>query len=797
MGELRFIGRRKLLGEFQQHIYHTLSGQPRILLIEGLTGIGKTRLLAELERIARGQELETYIDSCPETSTELGVPFARLLSHLDYEAMLEAPHGTRLDRRFDMAAQTTPAPTLEKAKQDHVTFLMGFSRTLIRLAQTRPLLVTIDNLHAADQPALDLFEYLAFTLAETRPAALLLVGSHRPVAPESPVGRLLSRLRREPIAHPLALSGFDEAETREFLQHAGVTRPTHQLVQTLVNTTHGIPLFIHEAVHHAERAGALYTRGGFLAVRPDAVAALALPKDISAAIAQRLDDLPADCLDILTLAALVGDAFEADLLEALSHCDRTAIETALHTAAAHGIIESEDTQYRFHHTPFRQGLATRPSRHARQHLHLRIATALEQTGGARLLKIAHHVFEAGPLVDAHTLFHYAERAGHQAFSRFAWRDAARYYETALGVNAPISGRARLHQQAGLSHYRNQDAGPALEHFEQARALCRASGDVTGLAHALIWLVRVRMTHASVSMGALAPYVEELETLLEPLETSNLGLHGHVLTVLAQAYRHARQAQKGIDYAQRALAIGRRVHDDRLCAQAAHALGLTQLGSLQVESAIASWQEALQAARAANDLMLQRLALANLPHAFNLQGSLEASEATALEGRDLTQSLQDWSQRSKALSHLTSIAAARGHYDDATQYARETMAMLERSNYPWGGFRALGALACASAMRGLWAEVNRALDLLLQPGRVFATPGSVVQVFVRVFRQLILGYQGKRLTEYIVPLHDELMAVVAYDTYSLAPLCAMIELGDLTLMPWLTDKSQPHYFLIIP
>jgi hypothetical protein len=60
------------------------------------------------------------------------------------------------------------------------------------------------------------------------------------------------------------------------------------------------------------------------------------------------------------------------------------------------------------------------------------------------------------------------------------------------------------------------------------------------------------------------------------------------------------------------------------------------------------------------------------------------------------------------------------------------------------------------------------------------------VFVRVFRQLILAYQSQQLTEYIAPLHDELMQVSTHDTYSLAPLCAMIELGELTLNPAVTE-----------
>ncbi len=294
-------------------------------------------------------------------------------------------------------------------------------------------------------------------------------------------------------------------------------------------------------------------------------------------------------------------------------------------------------------------------------------------------------------------------------------------------------------------------------------------------------------HATVPIGVLPPHVEELETVLVTLDETNLVLQGHVRTVLSQAYRHARQSERGASFAETALAIGHRVNDNPLCAQAGESLGLARLGNLQVGPAINAWRAALHAAQAADNVMLQSFPLTNLPHALNLRGDLEEGEAMAREGVALTQRLQQWGERSKALSHLTSIAAAKGDFRSVDQHARETMAMVERSHYPWGGLRALGALAGASAARGLWDEAHQALDTLIEPGRVFAAPGRVEQVFAGVLRQVILGYQNKYLTERVIPLCDDLMQVATHDTYSLAPLCAMIELGYITLMPDVAER----------
>ncbi len=406
-------------------------------------------------------------------------------------------------------------------------------------------------------------------------------------------------------------------------------------------------------------------------------------------------------------------------------------------ATEHSILRRVEDHYHFTHSLIRHAFASRLSLQQRLHLHLNIALALDrhyaESPTSHALQIAHHLLEAGALADEGTLFRYAREAGYQAYSRFAWSEAARYFEAALSATDSAPIRATLHQRAGLSYYYNQDAGSALAHFEQAKVAYEALGNTPSLAWSLIWLVRLRLMYATVPIGVLPPHVDGLEAALATLDKTHLSLQGHIMTVLSQAYRHAREAVKGMDLAQTALAIGRRMEDDQLCAQASGSLGLAYLNRLQVEPAIASWQESLRFAQATDDLMLQMLPLTNLPHALNLQGSLEEGEAMVLKGVELTQAIQDWGERSKALSHLTSIASAKGHFQLVDQYAHDTMMMVERSGYPWGGFRALAALAGASAARGLWEEAHQTLGTMLKPGGVFESLGRVIQVFAWVFR----------------------------------------------------------------
>ncbi len=313
------------------------------------------------------------------------------------------------------------------------------------------------------------------------------------------------------------------------------------------------------------------------------------------------------------------------------------------------------------------------------------------------------------------------------------------------------------------------------------------GDMLGLAKVLIVQTQLGFMHASLPYGILSPYVEPLQRVIEAFGNTELSLQGNIMAMLAQAYRHARETERAIDVAQQALALGLEAQDPYLCARANDSLGLAYLGRLHVERAISSWQATLAFLQPTDDVHLRGQALINLPLALNLQGDLDEAETVALEGLDVTQLRQDWAEYSKGLSHLASIAVAKGALHIAQEHAEAVMRMVERSHYPWSGFRALQALACSLAWRGQQQEAEQALDRIVEPGYLFSTPGHLERVLVRVFRQLILAYQAMPLTEHIESLASELAAVVRYDTYFLPPLCAMIELGRQTFNVAITER----------
>lgn len=798
-----FVGRTQELESLEHWFQDAAAGRPRVVLIQGEAGIGKTRLLHEAMSMARALRMDVWFGRCHE---DLALPYLPFVEYL-LPRLEQMPEDTRrsIDADFQLVTQLlnragTPPPEARPAmagQADHekLQLFLAVGHATVRFAQSRPMLFVIEDLHWADRLSLDLLEHVAFTVADTstkEPVPLVIVGTYRPLGPEDRFSRLASRLQREEICRTIALAGLDEPEIHDLIGGLGVARPSHQLTVTVSDATHGNPLFIQEVMHHLVRQDALEEQGGYV-VTTTAASELRLPDQVTGAIVARAEGLSESCHKVLTLASCLGDSFSLQTLGAVSGVSEDDLLNWLEEGMRQHLLRSDGPAFQFAHALIRHVFYHESSVPRRQRFHRQIAESLQRLYADDLdkhvLEIAHHLVKAGSVAGEDVVVRFARRAADQAFSVFAWSEAASYYEAALSATGSTPhlaapDRADLHYRAGLAHYNDQDVGPCLHHYEKAIEIYRQVGDIRGLAQALMEKTRTHFTLATVPLGTLAD-IKPLEDVLVALGEREPGLRGHILAVIAEAYRNGRQAEKARTRAQEALEIGRRLEDDLLCAYASFALALAYINDLHVVEALDGWQNALVYARRGEDVIREGWALHRIPLALTLLGRLEETETVSVKACESTRRSQDWGNYSLGLSHLASVAVARGNFDAAERWAHETMLMVSRSRYPWGGFRSVLALTCARTLRGAWTEAEDALDVLVEPGRVFEDAGPIVRTFSRVFRQVVRA-QSHAMDEGLEGLAQGLMRVVGTDTYSVAPLCALVELADLAGAPGIAD-----------
>ena len=801
-----FVGRVRELAALERWLQDATRGDPRVVLLQGDAGIGKTRLLQEALSTARRLGMQICSGRFHEDLTLPYLPFVegllpRLEAMPDYvRQSIDADIRTisqlhrvgRTDqdpaRRSQSALSRPPASypsSAAKADHDRVQIFVSISRAIVTLAQCSPMVMVVDDLHWADRLSLDLFDHVVFTVADMvarDPVPVIIIGSHRPVGQEDRLARLIGRIGREQICRTLTLEGLNEQEIRELIGGLGLERPSHQLTTTVSEATQGNPLFVQEVVHHLIHERALEDQGGYLVAALDS-ADLRLPDHVTGAIVTHARALSEPAQRVLTFAAFLGDRFPFETLGAVSGMADDDLLDVLEETEQQRLLRSDGETVQFMHPLIRQVCYQEPSALRRQRLHKHIAQTLQRlyadAPDAHLLTIAHHFVRAGKMANAETVVDYARRAGAHGFRVFAWSEAAQYYEAALSAaesSGSLSVRelADIHYWAGLAHYHDQDVGPCVHHYQRAIAAYRLAGDVRGMAQALLEKTRTGFTLAALPLGALAD-VKPLEEVLTSLGDEEPELRGHVAAVMAEVYRNARHAEESRKWARHALDLGRQIADDHLCAHASYSLGQAHIHDLEATEAVAAWEGAVVHARRAGDVIREGWALHRIPLALTLLGRLNEAAAVAVAACEVTRRSQDWGNQSVGLSHLSAVAVAQGNFDLAERRAHESMLMVSRSHYPWGGFRALLALACARAVRGAGVEADDALDLLVEPGKVFADPGQVIPTFALILRRLRRAYADAG--EETEPLPADVLGLIGSDTYSLAPLCALVELAD--------------------
>ncbi len=793
-----FIGRGREIESLMRSLETALGGLPQATLVVGEAGIGKTRLLREFQAAARQRSVEVCAGRGYD---ELTVPFLPFIEALEprlrtLPTAMERALGpdAAIIRALLQGDGGAPAkPAAGPDDEDRMRIHLAVARAVIELARRGPLVLTLDDLHWVDQASLDLFAHLVLSVADIaghESLPLLIVGSTRPFDHEPHMARAVARFQREAICQTIELGGLDEAEVSQLLGSLGVARASHQLVAAVNDATRGNPLFVQEVVHRLVKQGGGVSSLGFVDLAVSPLAGY-LPADVVGAITARVRDLGEEARGILTQAAFLGEPFALRVLSAVTGHDERDLLRVLDEALAQGLLVTDQRGFQFAHALIRQVFYSEPSPAVRQQYHAQIAAVLVSMHAGSpdedVLEIAHHLVAAGTAVDAATVFTYARRAAERAFAGASWRDAARYYQAALAADDVThclvsQERAALHYQAGVAHFRDQDAGPCLAQFERAIAEFEQCGDARGLGRALIGKTRAHLTLAAVAFGTLVD-TAPLRAAAERVADEDPALCGAIWAEMAQVFWTARQSAQGEEMARRALAVGERLGDDALAAEALRALWLVQSQTMEVPAALESLEHGLVLARRSGDVWIESHLQQRVPLTLVWLGRFDEAAAAATAAAELTHVTHDWGDHSLALGALVCVAVARGDFAAAEHHAQQADRMRYRSGYPWAGPTTLPAVACAHLWRGDCVAAEHALALLAEPGQVFEDPGPAILISSYLLRAVVAAYAdptdgGRAAVRGRVIDMPRATANESADVYALGVFGALVDLADV-------------------
>jgi DNA-binding winged helix-turn-helix (wHTH) protein len=581
------VGRDREMSVLRHALGRADAGIRQVVFVGGERGIGKTTLLEHFVEETRARTgVRVTFGQCAELTggTEPYLPIFDLLGGLcaeeagDVLASLErwAPSWllqmpALLDgERAARLRQRVPSPNRDR-------MLRELGEALEALGAARTLVVVLEDLHWSDASSIGALSYLA---QRTKPARLLIVGSHRPVdhSPgEDPLQGARQTLVARGRASELRLDALTSRDVDAYLARRLRGQSIDPALGGAIHArTGGNPLFVTATVDYLLERGLLGASGGrwrtaepLDGVVPDGLRQLAL---------QRIQQLAPEERRVLDAASVVGPEFSVAAVAAATAVAPAAVEHVCVTLAARTELVSVtgveawpdgtvSGRYEFRHVLYREVLEDALSPMSRRRLHRTVGERLQQAWEGRSAEIAAalaiHADAAGDVEGA--VRHHLTAAA-SAKARFA------------------SGEAILHSRAALERLRRLPETEARAQTELACLLdlCGSLVSTRGAAPADVFDVHGRA-------------LELADRLDLPRARIQVQSARHVFDVARADLRHAR------DVAEDLLITAERVSDP-FCTVIAHgALGTTlfNVGELRgaarhLEHANAVWQPTFRA-----------------------------------------------------------------------------------------------------------------------------------------------------------------------------------------------------------
>jgi DNA-binding CsgD family transcriptional regulator len=660
-GPDRVAGRDREQAALRAALDESCAGRGQVLMVSGEAGMGKTTLAEWLATEANGDGVVVVWGRCPEG--QVAPPFTPWLQVLRAwfaragDVAAAAALGSiatpvlrllpELSARLDIEA-----PADADSPWTRFELIQELGETVARAGRDRPLLVIVDDLHAADASSLAVAEAVGGAIVD---APVLLVAAYRDAELTPDAVEATGRLRRLPRARTLALDGLDPEAVRSCIRGVTGREISSDRAIAVWRRTGGNPFFVGEVARGTDGDR--------------------LPESIRAVLRRRLTGLDPGLVSLLELAAVFGREFSDRWLATARQTTVELLIDELDGAVDARLVEpSGPGRHRFVHELVREALLDDLPASVLADLHGRAAVTIEALIGPdseeHVDELALHYADAALVAHPDLLeraVHHLERAAARARRLLAHDEAAAHLDRAVALAAThdtidAERRADLLLAAGDAWTRLGRYDRAKVRFGEAMDVVRPLGDHRRLATAAIGHMGPPRLERRVDSIRL------LEEALAAVPAEDEVLRARLFAAGAHAVPNDRSAEARMQ-AEEAWQLANAVKDPFAIALAAVTLGLLSLTPDDIDDAVKIVDEGLAAARGLGDL----------------------------------------EQVNTCLVLRSFVAANRGEFADVVRVEEEWRASAERTGHPTDVLLGLAQRCRWALLRGDFGTAEEAIE----------------------------------------------------------------------------------------
>jgi DNA-binding SARP family transcriptional activator/tetratricopeptide (TPR) repeat protein len=666
------LGRDHELGVAERALHDSAAGRSRTVIVGGPAGIGKSSLLAVIT--SRARELRFRVGHGTSAPVEGAWPYAPVVEAL---ADLGRHHPTVLDglsdhHREEIDRALAGAEIAWDGGSSH-QWLFVAAAELVRLAAAaHGLLLTVDDVHDADDASLRLLHYIA---RSTRDERVCIVLAHRPAPVSDTLGETLRSLVDRHGATPLELGPLGDDDTAALVRRH-VAEPSVDLLERIGALGRGIPFAVGELARRAAHE----------------------PRWVQALDANVIGGLAPATREVLQRVAVVGASFDTDEFVALAGRPEAEAFAHLDAALAALVIEPASAGYRFRHGLVRDALLDDVPPHRRRLIHRDAAARLVELR-APSARIGHHLLQSGAPAEA---VPYLLRAAETEAAVGAYRDA-------LGlVDGVLPHATGAHRAAALSL-----RGDLLNAIGDPMAASAYREALDGADAGAVRGLRVRLARTALMAGDLETAAAALEGL-EPdggADDADIllvrGKHAFFTSDYDVAWSASREAERLVLAGERSWKVLdlyalqgllahrsgnwfdrmrlelRRMRDNPEIANAVFDGYLCPAeyllyGPTPYDEVIALARDLQATARRSGALRAAAFASALIGEAALLSGELALAGAELLEARDLHRDLGSPAGEAHSLQRLAEVRVVEGDRDTAMRLLHQALPLARAS-----------------------------------------------------------------------------------------------------------------------